>query len=192
MPRKTKVLDLTIGKIRIAEAARGDKKHCAIANAIQESDDNIAGASADVHYIKIFYLDPAIVERYRTPKPARDFIIDFDNNRMPAPFRLQVFDTDWVSTQPRRMNQRQQRETVAQRKSLARATGRKLIDVTEEEAAQAQAEVFADNGFATTKTGAERVVRRHRPSKATRQYAKRQTASAVFAEFEAQKQMAAE
>lgn len=173
-----KVLEIDITKQHIRTSMAGEKKHCAIANAIKESDDNIAGASVDRHYIEIFYHTPEKVDRYRSSKLVSNFVTDFDNNRSPKPFRLAIDDNDWVSSRPRQMRQREKRDEILRRRSYAVATGQPLREVYIEDVPSVDA--FGDDGFATTKSAHDRVTRKAKPSGNRRKYAKRETASQVF------------
>lgn len=161
----------------ITEAVRQEARNCAIARAIVASDPDIAHVNVTTDFIKIARHSTERVTAYRTPKPARDFIIAFDNNRAPKPFDLVVTEDAFVSERPRQMHQQEKRVQVEQRRSVAAATGRKLREVAPEEASDA----FDAAGWANpTKTKRERVIRPAVPSKAKRPYARRETAAEAF------------
>ena len=166
--RNKKIFDISITRKHIGAARRQNARKCAIAMAIVESDPDIAWANVTRYYTKFARFSNDRVTVYITPKDARDFITDFDNGRAPKPFQLVVTRDAFVSERPRQMRQRDTAVKVEQRRSIAKATGRKLRDVPAEEA-----QPFDSSGWATTKTARERVVRK--PKETPRPYAHRET-----------------
>lgn len=178
------VLDLNVTAEAIRKSMTRNAKHCAIANAIQESDNNIAWARVTSGYVEVAYHSPEQIDRFASSKAVRDFVVAFDNNRSPKPFRLVIREEDWLSSRPRRMNQNKVIEQRAARKSYANASGKRMQDVHIDEVP-----VNDNNGFKEVKQAVKRNPQQ-RPPETKRVYNRRETASESFLRADADRQMA--
>jgi len=149
---------------------------CAISRAIVESDDDIIHANVTRRFINITRYSTETIEKYRTPLAAANFIDAYDAMLVPgsgAPkpraFTLTLTERDWVGDRPRRMNQREKAAETAQRKMVARATGRKSYEVKAEEVGRG----FDSDGFAAS--GNSRSVTRQPKAKPQKKWAHRES-----------------
>ena len=160
------VIRVNVSQKFINESTQQNARKCAIANAIKALFPDVYQASAKADFINISYHD-GTVERYRTPLVAANAIKAFDRDKSSAkPFVLLLRDKDWVSTRPRRLNQPRKAELTQKKKVVAKATGRKVSSIKEEETS-----AFDEDGYATVPTVGRKVIparkkfvkRSHRP-----------------------------
>lgn len=161
------VIKVNVSQRFINESTQQNARRCAIANAIKAQFPDVFQASAKADYISIAFHD-GTVEKYRTPLAASNAIKAFDRDRSSAqPFTLVLRDKDWVSTRPRRLNQRQKQEMTQKKKVVAKATGRKPSSIKAEETSAFN----EDTGYATVEHVGRKVIparkkyvkRSHRP-----------------------------
>lgn len=174
---------VNITQEHIDQALRGHEKYCAIANAICDSDDDISGVNAKADYIEVARHSTERVTKYRTPKRARDFIIEFDAGLDPKPFTLVLTENDFVSERPRQMRQAQKRKETAQRRYVAKVENKPLQEVTMDDVREYHAEL--GESTPPSEIGTVAVKRAHKPSTARRAYARRETAAGIFQKSEA-------
>jgi len=140
------IVHCRITKDHIDVAERQDSKNCAISLAILDNDSDILWVDARQDFIRFARSSDDLIYKFRTPKVARDFIVSFDANRHPQPFRLVINRDMLVSMTPRFLHQAEKKEILRKRKYVARRDGRQLRDVTPEEV---KGTVFEDGvGFA--------------------------------------------
>jgi len=151
----------------IDSATQQNARRCAIANAIKAQHSDVFQASAKADFISIAFYD-GTVEKYRTPLTAANAIKAFDRDRTSVqPFTIVLRDKDWVSTRPRRLNQKLKTEMTQKKKVVAKATGRKPSQVKAEETSAFN----EDTGMATVEHVGRKVIparkkfvkRSHRP-----------------------------
>lgn len=181
-----KILDIQVTKKVITDAMKGNAKHCAIANAIQDSNPNIAWARVTSTYIDVAYHAPETVDRYRSSGKVQDFIKEFDDPHTadPKPFRLVVMEDDWIGTRPRRMNAARTETVRKIRKDYAAQTGQRMADVRIEDV---PADI-TERGFA--EAGKPVVRSKQRSDRKDRiKYNQRRSASSNFEIEDARRQM---
>jgi len=174
------VLDVPITRTHIRSSVQKDARKCAIARAIVESDPDIFHANVTTDFITVARHSNERVTKYRTPRPARNFVIAFDSGRAPRPFELVVVDDDFVSERPRQMRQTKQAAVREARRKVAKMTGRKISEVKPDEPEVIETlKPFTSSGF-TSRSLKDRVKKPSKPRTATRTYAKRETAADVL------------
>lgn len=164
----------------INQGRRASEKYCAVANAIVDSDTDISGANAKTDFIEVARHSTERVTKYRTPKIARDFIIDFDDpSKNPNPFTLVLTENDFVSERPRQMRQAQKRTAVAQRRHVAKVQNKPLREVTMDDVKEYYEEL--GESAPPVEIGKTAVKRIPKPRNgAHRKYAKRESAAGIF------------
>lgn len=182
------VLRIDVTKQRIQEAARQNAHKCAIAQAIVDADSDIAWASVDHNYVQFGRISDELRYRYRTPREAQVFITDFDNDRAPKPFRLDITTDMFISSRRRQMKQAESKVTTNRRRIVAKATGQplvrvKLADVEAYEQETGESTVFESDGIGTVRPGTTRKRRRSTTATSTqpRTYAHRPTLREILA-----------
>lgn len=81
----------------IGLAVPKDSAHCMIADALRRARPDVSHVSVDLATIR--WSDPVARKRYiaLTPRPAQEALLDFDNNKRPAPFMFRVRPAQVVS-----------------------------------------------------------------------------------------------
>lgn len=154
------IYSVLVKQKHISEGIARNERQCAVAKAIVESDPaNIIRAKVNRRFTEITRRDTQHVECYYSPAEVIDAVDVFDDpNRQDgdlSPFRFKITDDLFVSERPRQIQQAAKAVEAQKRRTIAKATGKKVTEITKKEIKQ----YTEDSKWQDTSTPRARVVR---------------------------------